>query len=144
MREYGVVTCEHWLINISTAGKMNHLVRCINLNRMSATSATIFLGLAGAGIEWTVHYNGCQLSNNDCWSRKWGNWIVICLLLCITDKLAAFIGQSDSDMISNPFWNKASMEHQQCLRLHLGLPKWELVENIHKRGTGHLSRLQQY
>jgi len=44
--EYCVVTSEYWLMSRCIGGEMNHLARCINFNRMWATSAWILLGSA--------------------------------------------------------------------------------------------------
>jgi len=41
-------------------------------------------------------------------------------LLCITDVLVAFIGKSDSNMVTAPFLAGVSMERQRVLGLHLG------------------------
>jgi hypothetical protein len=49
---------------------------------------------------------------NDLWSCKYGNSIVIWLLLCTTDVLAAYIGKRESNMVTAPFWEWASMECQ--------------------------------
>jgi len=46
MGEYWVVLWENWLINKGIVGNKYYLARCINFNRMRATSARILLGSA--------------------------------------------------------------------------------------------------
>jgi len=129
MGYYRTVACEQWLINRSIAGKMNDFARCINFNRMRVSSARLLLGLAlakaesrscrqasdiskllwtqlsmAADVEWTIHHNEHQRSVNNYWSCNHRNWIVICLLLCLTNSLAASIGGRASGTVTAPFW----------------------------------------
>ena len=85
-----------------------------------------------ADIKWTVHQNAPQQSINDQWSCKYGHWKVIWSLLYITYILAASICKTDSDMVNALFSKWATTEREMILAVHLGLPKWRLVENIHK------------
>jgi len=161
MGQYWAVPGEYWLINRSIAGEMNTLAKCINFNRMRASSEWILLGSAlpkgrvsitqrcnnlfksllselplAADMERTMHYNRGQRNVNDNWSCKYSNWKVLWLLLCITDILAAFMGRRDSDTVTAVFWQWASTDTRWLLAFHHGYPMWWFVENIHKWSIG--------
>jgi len=48
--------------------------------------------------------NELQWSINDYWSCKQGNGKLILSLLCINDVTGSFIGSTECDMVTAPFW----------------------------------------
>ena len=57
-----------------------------------------------ADVEWTIYKNERQRSVNEFMSCKYGNSIVNSWLLGITDVLAAFMGKTDNNAVTAPFW----------------------------------------
>jgi hypothetical protein len=62
MGECQEVACEYGLINATIVGKMNHMARCINLNRMRETRARILLRSALSKGQVFICQNGNQYS----------------------------------------------------------------------------------
>jgi len=69
---------------------------------------------------------------------------VIWSLLCITDILAAFIGKTDSNMVTARFWECTSMEHQCLFTSHLRYCLFRLVADIHVSDIGNHYWQQQW
>jgi len=141
MGQWWAIACEYRLTNRCIAGAMILLARYISFPSMKANGASISLGSAlpqggvsichkhglyvqiimkqlstAADVDRTIYYNERQWSVNNVWSCKYGNWIVICSLLGITDVLADFIGQetatrslphaeNDLQWSVNDFWS---------------------------------------
>jgi len=58
-------------------------------------------------------YNERQRSVNDFWICKHLHWKVICSLLFIFNRLAAFVGKRDCGAVTATFWSWASTERQR-------------------------------
>jgi len=62
----------------------------------------------------------------------------MCLLLCITNVLAAFIGESESETVTAPFWQWASTARWRCLDLETTYLGSDLLTMIHNQRIGSL------
>jgi len=86
-----------------------------------------------ADVEWTIHQNERQRSVNDLWYCKYGNYTVIWSLLCITEVLAAVIGNRDSNTVTAPYREWASTEPQWFVVFQVRYLHSDLVTVRHNR-----------
>jgi len=133
MGEWWAVTCEYRLINSWIADTMELLTRYINRSRVRAISARMSLcsALPQAQVsicekdnqvvqimmKTIIDGSRCWMDNTLQWSSmegqqlvdcEYGNFTVICSLLCISDVLAASIGDRERRTVTTPFWEWAS------------------------------------
>jgi len=99
--------------------------------------------LTAADAEWTICSNERERSVNDLWSCKYANSPVTWSLLFVTNILAAFVGERDSNTVTTPSLEWVSTEGQQFLAWHFAQFMFRLVADIHFADIGSLYWQQQ-
>jgi hypothetical protein len=85
-------------------------------------------------------HNERQRSVNDFWICNQLNWKVICSLLFIFNRQAAFEGKRDCGTVTATFWYWASTERQQYYLWYISWLETDLLAVIHNQSMGSLYR----